>query len=196
MTRRAGARPLDAAFFAQPTLDVARALIGCTLRRGECSGRIVETEAYTDDEASHFVTRARSAGTLMGSTSGLAYVYSIYGAHLCLNVTTDARGPGAVLLRALEPLGGLEVMRRRRNGVRDRDLCRGPGRLAQALGVTRAMSGEPFLGVFELEPPGTRVALIASPRVGISKARELPWRFSLSGSPFVSDPRPRAPERG
>ena len=135
--------------------------------------------------------RAPSAGRLLGATHGLAYVYTIYGMHLCLNVTADATGPGAVLLRAIEPTEGLEIMRERRGGVADRDLCRGPGRLAQAFGVTKAMNGEPFLDLFELRAASLPVEIIAGPRIGISRAVELPWRLCLAGSRFVSSPRPR-----
>lgn len=181
---------LTTAFFAAPAIDVARALIGCSLRRGSVAGIIVETEAYSDDEASHFLTRRPSAGRLMGETHGLAYVYSIYGMHLCLNVTADARGAGAVLLRALQPTEGLAVMRRRRGVERDLDLCRGPGRLAEALGVTASMSGRPFLELFELAAPETPPDVAATPRIGISRATELPWRLVLAGSRWVSGPRP------
>lgn len=172
---------------------VARELIGWTLRRGAVAGIIVETEAYADDAASHFNTRKPSAGALMGSTTGRAYVYSIYGLHLCLNVTADARGPGAVLLRALEPVDGLDVLRKRRGQVPDRDLCRGPGRLAQALGVDLSLNGDSFRAHFELEPPRARPEVLSTPRIGISRATDLPWRFVLAGSPHVSGRRTMSP---
>ena len=169
---------------------MARDLIGCTLARGECAGRIVETEAYAGDPASHFVTRNPSAGRLLGETHGRVYVYTIYGMHLCLNVTADERAPGAVLLRALEPIAGIETMQERRGTTTLRDLCRGPGRLAQALGVTREMNGRPFLDEFALRLPDEAPDVVTAPRVGITRAVELPWRFCLRGSRFVSDPRP------
>lgn len=183
-------QPLDPRFFARPALEVARDLIGCTLARGECAGRIVETEAYAGDPASHFVTRRPSAGRLLGETHGLAYVYTIYGMHLCLNVTADAAAPGAVLLRALEPVAGIETMQARRATTSLRDLCRGPGRLAQAMGVTREMNGRPFLDEFSLRPRDAPADVVTGPRVGITRAVELPWRFCLAGSRFVSGPRP------
>jgi DNA-3-methyladenine glycosylase len=183
-------RLADADFLARPTLEVARSLVGCTLLRGRCLGRIVETEAYTDDAASHYVMRPRTARALIGSTHGLVYVFASYGVHLCLNFTTDALAPGAVLLRALEPLEGLELMRRRRHVEQAADLCRGPGCLAQALGITRALSGASVLSAFSLMLPEAPVDVIASPRVGITRARDLPWRFSLAGSRHVSRPRP------
>jgi DNA-3-methyladenine glycosylase len=112
--------------------------------------------------------------------------------HLCLNVTADASGPGAVLLRALEPAEGLDLMRERRGPrVADVDLCRGPGRLAQALGVTREMNGMPFLDLFEIAPPSKAPLVVTAPRVGISRDVHLPWRFVLEGSRFVSSPRPK-----
>lgn len=185
--RRDGALATDA-FFAAPTQDVARGLIGAVVRRGACAGRIVETEAYTDDAASHFVTRPRSGAPLMGGTHARVYVYSIYGVHLCLNFTTDDTGPGAVLLRALEPVAGLGVMRRRRGVERVEHLASGPAKLARALGVTRRLSGRRVLEEFELVLPSTPVPAEATPRVGIRQARELPWRFVLVGTRFASRP--------
>ncbi len=178
------------AFFASPARRVARALVGCVIERDGISGRIVETEAYEDDAASHYVTRAPSAGALMGATHGRVYVYAIYGMHLCLNVTADAAGPGAVLLRAIEPGAGIERMRARRSGVDDRDLARGPGRLARALGITKDMTGAEFLDLFRLSPPPRPARVVTAPRVGITRATALRWRFCEAGSRFVSDPRP------
>jgi DNA-3-methyladenine glycosylase len=136
--------------------------------------------------------RAPSSASLLGPTHGLAYVYVIYGMHLCLNVTANATGPGAVLLRAVQPTEGLALMRERRGAVKDLDLCRGPGRLAQAFGVTRDMNGREFLDLFELTSPDEPPAVVAGPRVGISRAVELPWRLCLQGSRHVSSPRPPA----
>lgn len=186
---------LDADWFAASPLEVAPALIGAWMVAGDCEGIIVEVEAYTDDEASHAVTRRPSAYDIMCS-QGLLYVYKIH-TQLCLNVTCGA-GPGAVLLRAVQPVSGIEEMlarRRLRNpNLRiDPDkprsvaaLASGPGRLCQAFGVELSWSGEPvgrYLGFFGGEPAG---AVKAGPRVGISKAQDLPWRFYLAHSPFVS----------
>jgi len=194
-SRGVSRRSPGADFFARPTLEVARALIGCTLRVGDCAGRIVETEAYTDDAASHYVMRPRTARELMGSTHGRVYVYSIYGMHLCLNFTADAEAPGAVLLRALEPREGLDVMRERRGVERDLDLCRGPACLAQALGITRELTGAAVVDAFSLSLPEAPRGIVASPRVGITRATELPWRFTLAGSSHVSRPHPEARPR-
>ena len=184
-TRR-NPRALELDFFEGDALTVARSLIGVELVYGSCSGVIVEAEAYKDDAASHYVTRRPSAGELMGSTHGCVYIYRIYGLHLCLNFTCDVGGPGAVLIRAVEPRGGLEEMRARRGVERVRDLCSGPGKLVQALGIGPALNRAPVLEAFELRRTGCRVEVDATPRIGIRRAVELPWRFALRGSEFVS----------
>ena len=125
---------VDQDFFARDTLVVARELIGTRLVVGRCMGRVVETEAYTTDAASHFAIR-RHRSTLMRETFGRVYVYLIYGMHHCLNFTTDATGPGAVLIRAVEPLAGLATMQRRRGQKSALRLASGPGRLCQAFGI-------------------------------------------------------------
>jgi len=175
------------ALFQRRTSSVARALIGCTLRRGDRAGRIVEVEAYTDDAASHFVTRP-SARELMGSTHGRVYLYRSHGVHVCLNFTTDAGGPGAVLIRAFEPLEGIELMRRERGRQDERELCNGPGKLVQAFGLSMELNALPIAEVFELEPPDGRPGIVAGPRIGISRDKALPWRFCLEGSRFLSRP--------
>jgi DNA-3-methyladenine glycosylase len=188
---------LSAAFYARPAREVAPDLLGKVLVSGVggvvAAGRIVETEAYVgpEDPASHAAERigrtARNAA--MFGRPGTAYVYLSYGIHWCLNVVTDrADHPGAVLIRALEPLGDLEPMRNRRN-VRDRDLARGPGRLAQALGVTGALDGHD-LSLPPLTLHGARRvppdAITASPRIGISRAVDWPLRFTVTGSRWLS----------
>lgn len=164
---------------------------------GPCAGIVIEVEAYKGDAASHFVTR-RHAGSVMGSSHGRLYIYRIYGVHWCLNVTTDAHGPGAVLLRALEPVEGIDLMRARRGRERIEDLCGGPARLVQALGVDPALDGRPFDEGFSLHLPRVAPEIAAAPRVGITKAMDLPWRFMVRGSRFVSRPIPpqaRAPRQ-
>lgn len=177
-------------FFAQDTLTVARALVGAILRHDGTTCRIVETEAYTDDAASHFVTRPRT-GAMLGTTWGRVYLYRIYGLHTCLNFTTDAHGPGAVLLRALEPLSDREPLRERRRGRPDRELMNGPGKLYVALGIDAAVHGAPVTDAFELELPADPPVVHSSPRIGVTAARELPWRFTLAESTWLS--RPAAP---
>ncbi|MBW3552241.1 MAG: DNA-3-methyladenine glycosylase [Gemmatimonadetes bacterium] len=194
--------PLPAAFFARPSREVALDLLGkvvlSSLGGETTAGRIVETEAYIgpDDPASHAaerIGRTTRNATMFGAP-GLAYVYLSYGIHWCLNAVTDREGhPGAVLIRALEPLSGLETMRARR-GTTDRELGRGPGRLTQALGITGALDGhalqDPPLS-FHAAPPLFPEQIEAGPRVGITRAVDWPLRFMVMNSPWVSGPRRR-----
>ncbi len=184
--------PIDAGFFARDTRDVARDLIGVTLRRGDVAGVIVETEAYRDDPASHWVTRPRTA-RCMGETFARLYVYRIYGVHLCLNVTTERGRPGAVLIRALAPADGLDVMRARRPGRRDRELAGGPARLVVALGLDASWNGRRFDDGLVWTTPRAKPSVARGPHIGISRATELPWRFMDVASPHVS--RGGAPRR-
>ena len=185
-------------FFARPVPEVARDLVGCIVRHGDTAGVIVETEAYHDSEpACHaYVGLTPRTATLFGPP-GRAYVYRSYGVHAMLNAVSEADGVGAaVLVRALEPLAGLNAMRARRGLERLEDLCSGPGRLTQALGIGLDLNGSDLsTGPIRLEPRsrtwGEHV-LATAPRVGITKAVELPWRFTAEGSRFVSRPRPRA----
>jgi DNA-3-methyladenine glycosylase len=179
-------RRLDAdELFARETLEVARAILGCTLVHRDCSGVVVEVEAYKGDAASHFVTR-RIKGAMMGSTHGQLYIYPIYGMHWCLNVTTDAHGPGALLLRALEPRDGVELMRQRRGVERLEDLCSGPAKLVQALAVDPSLNGRRFDSEFELLARESEPPIAQGPRIGILTAMDLPWRFTVQGSRFLS----------
>lgn len=176
---------LSADFFARDTLTVARELIGVTLVVGRCRGRIVETEAYTTDAASHAVTRRHQA-TVMRDTWGHIYVYKIYGMHYCLNFTTEHAGTGAVLIRAVEPLAGLRTMASRRGTTDPRKLATGPGCLCQAFGIDLAFNGRAIGRRLRLEPREHEPVIDVSPRVGISAARDLLWRFIERGSPYVS----------
>lgn len=177
--------------FAQPSDQVARQLIGVLVFIDGVGGRIVETEAYDrDDPASHTYNGETPRNASMFGAPAHAYVYRSYGMHWCLNFVCREVGHGAgVLIRAIEPLSGLERMRERR-GVDDvRQLCSGPGKLCQALGVTHALNGRPLaLPPFELAPATEPALLVAGPRIGISKAQETVWRFGLKGSRFVSKP--------
>lgn len=180
--------------FSAPADLVAQQLIGVTVLVGGVGGRIVETEAYDrEDPASHAFSGPTERNGAMFGAPAHAYVYRSYGIHWCLNFVCREPGHGAgVLIRALEPVAGLDAMRERR-GVDDlRLLCSGPGKLCQALGVTRAFNGVALAAPpFELVAPDGPVELVAGPRIGISKAMDVPWRFGLAGSPFVSRPFPR-----
>lgn len=189
---------LAADFYARPVLEVARELIGCVVEHGDAAGTIVETEAYHDSEpACHaFVGLTPRTRTLFGPP-GRAYVYRSYGIHALLNAVCEAEGVGAaVLIRALEPIAGIEAMRARRGAASDTELCSGPGKLTQALGVElRHNATDLARGPVRIHARGTansRVTVLAGKRVGITKAVELPWRFCVAGNPHVSRPRPPA----
>lgn len=177
------------AFFDRPARDLAPALLGFRFEVDGVGGRIVETEAYAqDDPASHSFAGPTARNAAMFGPPGCAYVYRIYGLHFCMNVVA-ARGE-AVLLRALEPTTGLDVMRLRRRAEDARLLCAGPGRLCEALAVTRDLDGRPLdAPPFRLAPPDAPPGEIAiGRRVGIAKAAEAPLRFALRGSPYISKP--------
>ncbi|HWB08245.1 MAG TPA: DNA-3-methyladenine glycosylase [Pirellulales bacterium] len=172
-------------FFARDTLAVAQELIGTTMIVGDCRCRIVETEAYTTDAASHSVTRRHKA-TIMRETFAHIYVYKIYGVHYCLNFTTERDGVGAVLIRAAEPLAGIDQMARRRGTSDLKRLLNGPGRLCQALAIDSTWTGRALGRELKLLPATHVPSIVAGPRIGISRATELEWRFFERGSRFVS----------
>ena len=187
---------LSRAFFARDALTVAPALLGKTLLHGETGGIIVETEAYVGpgDRACHAFGGKRTKRTepLFGE-AGHAYVYLIYGLYCCLNVVTGLPGqPQCVLIRALRPCAGLETMARRRGGKQERELCRGPGKLCQALDIsrelnTRDMTAGDFVILDGEELPVTQIE--RSKRIGVDyagEARDYLWRFTVKGDPYVS----------
>ena len=204
-TRRAAALPV--AFFRRPTEVVAAELIGkvivSTVGGLLTVGRIVETEAYLgyDDPASHGYRHRRNArNAALFGPPGIWYVYLSYGVHWCANLVCQRAGlASAVLLRALEPLEGLDVMRERRGELPDRQLCSGPGRLCQALGIDRDLDGSAMAQGPVVVLPGNRVtagAISATPRVGITKAADWPLRFHLAGSPWASRKEKSGGSRG
>jgi DNA-3-methyladenine glycosylase len=181
--------------FYQPSHIVARQLIGVTVLIDGVGGRIVETEAYDrEDPASHTYSGPTPRNLAMFGPPAHAYVYRSYGIHWCLNFVCREEGHGAgVLIRALEPVAGLQAMRERRHTDNDMLLCSGPGKLCQALGVTHAFNGVSLAAPpFELWAAPADVEVVTGPRIGISKAVDVQWRFGLAGSRYVSRPFRRA----
>ena len=185
---------LSREFFARSVHEVAPELIGVTLLVDGVGGPIVEVEAYDpEDPAAHGFRGRTPRNASMFGPPGHAYVYRSYGIHWCLNLVCESVGTAAAaLIRAVEPVHGLEAMRARRGLDDPRLLCAGPGRLCQALGVTRDHDGlaldEP---PFELRPREGAVDVVAGPRIGISVATELPWRYAAAGSRYLSRPLQR-----
>ncbi len=179
-------------FFARPVHEVARGLIGATLLVNGVGGRIVEVEAYhPEDEASHSFRGRTPGNAAMFGPPGHAYVYRSYGVHWCLNFVCETAS--AVLVRALEPTHGLATMRARRGLDELRLLCSGPGRLCQALAVTREHDGLPLdASPFEVCPPTVPPEIAVATRIGLTKAADLPWRYVEAGSRFLSRSVPRA----
>jgi DNA-3-methyladenine glycosylase len=184
-------RRLRRSFFARSVHAVAPELIGATLLFKGVGGVIVEVEAYHHtDPAAHSFRGPTEANAVMFGPPGYAYVYRSYGIHWCLNFVCEPKGSAsAVLIRALAPTHGLAAMRRRRGIADERLLCAGPGRLCEALAVTRAHNGlaldEP---PFQLFARADEAAIAVGPRIGITKAAEMPWRYGLEGSRFLSKP--------
>jgi DNA-3-methyladenine glycosylase len=178
-------------FFDRSVQQVAPDLIGATLLVAGVGGIIVEVEAYHDTEpAAHSFNGRTDRNAVMFGPPGHAYVYRSYGIHWCVNFVCEREGSaGAVLIRALEPTRGLQTMRRRRGVADDRILCSGPGRLCEALGVTHAHNGLALdRPPFELRARTDEVEIAVGLRIGITKAVELPWRYGLEGSRFLSKP--------
>ena len=203
MTAARSGRALPMSFYDRPTEHVARDLLGavleCTTPLGTASGRIVETEAYLgpDDPACHAVAGLTERTRNLHGPPGIAYVYFIYGVHWCFNAVTREEGHGsAVLVRAVEPIAGVDLMRERRGNVRrDVDLTNGPGKLCQALGIDGAMDGtrltQPPLRILAA-PPVEDGDVEITPRIGITRAADWPLRWLVRGNPYVSATRPRS----
>lgn len=180
--------------FARHPADVARDLIGMVLTVDGVGGRIVETEAYHhEDPASHAYNGQTPRNAAMFGPVGRAYVYRSYGLHWCLNFVCGETPGSAVLIRALEPTAGIERMRERRGMETLRLLCAGPGRLCQALGISREHDGARLdAPPFDLEPSMQEWEIAVGPRIGLTKGVQTPWRYGLAGSKFLSRPFPKA----
>jgi DNA-3-methyladenine glycosylase len=186
---------LRRSFFARSVHEVASELIGARLLVNGVGGRIVEVEAYHHtDPAAHSYGGPTLRNAVMFGPPGHAYVYRSYGIHWCLNFVCEEEGSAsAVLIRALEPTDGLPVIRRRRGQKEEQMLCSGPGKLGEALAITRAQNGLALdKSPFELRAREGEPEIVTGPRIGITKAADVPWRYGLRGSPFLSKPFPKA----
>jgi DNA-3-methyladenine glycosylase len=187
---------LGSDFYGRSVHDVARDLIGCLVRHGETAGRIVETESYHMEEpACHAHAGVTERTRTLYGEPGRAYVYFSYGVHSLLNAVAEEEGVGAaVLIRALEPVDSVDVMRERRGAVRDEDLCSGPGKLTEALGIGLSLNGSSLVDgpieVLTREPGSSEPRVVVGERIGITKAADLPWRFCDADSRHVSRPWP------
>jgi DNA-3-methyladenine glycosylase len=187
---------LKRAFYDRPTIEVSRALLGKVLVHGPTAGIIVETEAYLggDDLAAHSARGITDRTRVIFGPPGHAYVYFIYGMYECLNLVVEADGkPGCVLIRALEPLAGIDLMRRRRPAARKpEDLASGPGKLTLALAITRAQNGADVTrGALVVREPAEQhaIEIQVTPRIGITRCADLPLRFVIRGNRYVSGRR-------
>ena len=186
--------PLTRAFFDRSVHEVAPDLLGASFFFAGVGGLIVEVEAYHQtDPAAHSYGGRTQRNAVMFGPPGCAYVYRSYGLHWCLNFVCEGEGTAsAVLIRALEPTAGLDLMRERRGVPKAQMLCSGPGKLCQALAITRAHDGLPLdAAPFELRARAAPVPVVAGPRIGITKAVEEPWRYGVAGSRFLSKPFPK-----
>jgi DNA-3-methyladenine glycosylase len=192
---------LGGTFYACSVHDVARDLIGCVVRHGAAAGRIAETESYHMSEpACHAYAGVTARTSTLFGPPGHAYVYFSYGVHSLLNAVAEEEGVGAaVLIRALEPVDGLDLMRERRGVARDEELCNGPGKLTQALGIGLSLNGTSLVDgpieVLRRDPREREPRIAIGERIGITKAADLPWRFCDADSAHVSRPWPAAMRR-
>ncbi len=196
MTHARFGEVLSRGFYERSAEAVARALLGTILVHGPAAGRIVETEAYLgmQDAAAHAAAGLTARTRVLFGPPGHAYVYFIYGMYECLNLVAEPDGsPGCVLIRALEPVAGIEEMRARRGDIRkEEDLANGPGKLTIAMGISRALNGSDVTAgplTVHAAPEGEPFRIAVGPRVGITKASDWPLRFAIAGNRYVSKPR-------
>jgi DNA-3-methyladenine glycosylase len=182
--------PLGQKFFNQPTVELAQALLGKYLVHGDLRGMIVETEAYLyhDDPGCHASRGPTARNAPMFGPAGRTYVYFIYGMYHCLNIVSGKTGEGeAVLIRALEPVAGIELMQKRRKTKKLENLCNGPGKLTQAFGITRKHNNRSLIdGGLQIHAGRVKPEICSSKRIGLSAGQELELRFFIKGSRFVS----------
>ena len=183
--------PLGKKYFNQPTVSLAKSLLGKYLVFKNLKGIIVETEAYLyrDDPGCHASRGITVRNAPMFEEAGRAYVYLIYGMYHCLNIVSGKKGEGeAVLIRALEPVTGIEIMQKRRKTKKIENLCNGPGKLTQAFGITRKQNNLSLLsGDFRVYDSKIKPEISTSTRIGLSLGKELPLRFFITGNRFVSN---------
>jgi len=182
-------KPLPRSWFEGDALTLAPKLLGKIVRKGSCTGIIVETEAYMSDPASHGA-KWPVKGRLMRETYGHWYIYFTYGMHWCANITVDKKGVGAVLIRAVEPVEGLAAMKRRRGMKILKNLCSGPAKFTQAFGISGRDNGVKVGADFTVydTPSISHKDVVVSTRIGVSKGIDLPWRFYIKDNPFISRP--------
>ena len=182
-------KELTKEFFSRDTRTVAKDLLGCYLSKEDCVGKIVETEAYKDDEASH-ARKLTPRSRVMYESYGKVYVYRVYGMYYCLNFTCEKNKPGAVLIRAVEPIYGVDEMKKRRSRreLRVKDLANGPGKLCEAFGINKYDNNKNIgykIKIFSGKKPKK---IVKTSRIGISKSKELLWRYYIKDNEFVSKP--------
>lgn len=184
---------LPQSFFTKNAPELARELLGCKLVHetagGITAGMIVETEAYSqEDAASHSYKGETERTKVMFGPAGHTYIYFTYGMHYCFNVVSGSEGHGqGVLIRALQPVEGIEIMKSRRNREDEKELCNGPAKLVQAMGITKADYGKPlFEGNLYIQPRERTVPISSGPRIGITQAIDVPWRYWITDNPYIS----------
>jgi len=186
-TQKPKMKPVSLDWCGQDALIVAKELLGKVIEYNGCSGMIVETEAYKRDPASH-AYKITPRSEIMLKTHGRWYVYFVYGMYFCINLTTNKNDVGAVLIRAIEPLEGIEIMKKRRRQSNIKDLCSGPGKLCHALNITKSLNDTPITGPIKLfqykTVPKGNIGI--SGRVGIKEGTDLPWRFFIKNNDFIS----------